>query len=146
MIHSKRLIEMAKKWQRMALLRRRRISMARKDASHCADACGSSTAERGHFVVYTMDEERFMVPLAYLDSGIFRELFRMSKEEFGLPSDGPIVLPCDAASMKYMMSLLARQVSKEVEKALLSSIISPHHSTGSLNHVGVSQQVAICSF
>ncbi|XP_020112606.1 auxin-responsive protein SAUR36-like [Ananas comosus] len=135
------------KWQRMAILGRR-ITMAKRDASltNDVDALHCSVAERGHFVVYTVDSQRFTVPLAYLDTKIFRELFRISEEEFGLPRDGPIILPCDAASMKYIMSMLARRISKDVEKALLSSIVVPRHSTCSFAPVGVSREVAICSF
>ncbi|KAJ0963996.1 hypothetical protein J5N97_029118 [Dioscorea zingiberensis] len=91
---------MARKWQKVSSLKRK-ISSPRTD--ECADfsACStSSVAEKGHFFVYTSDGKRFMVPLAYLDNNIFKELLKISEEEFGLPGDGPITLPCDAASME----------------------------------------------
>ena len=46
----------------------------------------------------------------------------MSEEEFGLPGDGPITLPFDAATMEYMVSMVGRHVSEELEKALLVSL------------------------
>ncbi|XP_020112607.1 auxin-responsive protein SAUR36-like [Ananas comosus] len=144
MIHSKRLTEIAE-WRRTVLLGRR-ITTARREASFNNNICSSSVAEKGHFVVYAIDEKRFVVPLAYLNSRVFAELFKMSKEEFGLSSNGPIVLPCGATSRKYIMSLLERRVSKEVEKALLSSILTPSHSTCCLAPVEVSPQIATCSF
>ncbi|KAJ0077070.1 hypothetical protein Patl1_35789 [Pistacia atlantica] len=55
----------------------------------------SSVAEKGHFVVYTIDQKRFMFPLMYLNNDIFLELLKVSEEEFGLSSDGPITLSCD---------------------------------------------------
>ncbi|MCD9559575.1 hypothetical protein HAX54_017625 [Datura stramonium] len=55
----------------------------------------SSIVEKGHFVVYTTDQARFSIPLAYLLNEIIRQLLNMSEEEFGLPSGGPITLPCD---------------------------------------------------
>ncbi|RVW50953.1 Auxin-responsive protein SAUR66 [Vitis vinifera] len=77
---------MARKWQKMAGIgRRREISLP--------NARNTRLADKGHFVVYSMDKRRFMVPLAYLSSSIFIELLRMSEEEFGLPGDGPITLP-----------------------------------------------------
>ena len=54
-------------------------------------------AGKGHCVVYTADERRFEVPLAYLRNRVFKELLRMSQEEFGFASDGRITLPCDVA-------------------------------------------------
>ncbi|KAI6677517.1 hypothetical protein NL676_038313, partial [Syzygium grande] len=53
---------------------------------------------------------------------IFQELFKSSEEEFGLSRDGPITVPCDAASMEYIVSLDRRSIAKEIEKALLNSI------------------------
>uniref|UniRef100_A0A0E0DWT1 Auxin-responsive protein n=1 Tax=Oryza meridionalis TaxID=40149 RepID=A0A0E0DWT1_9ORYZ len=47
----------------------------------------------------------------------------MSQEEFGFAGgDGRITLPCDAAAMEYVMRLLRRNASEEVERAFLSSV------------------------
>ncbi|KAJ0964017.1 hypothetical protein J5N97_029139 [Dioscorea zingiberensis] len=138
--------EMAKKWQKVASFKRK-ISSPRAD--ECADfsACStSSVAEKGHFFVYTSDGKRFMVPLAYLDNNIFKELLKISEEEFGLPGDGPITLPCDAVSMEYVLCMLRRGVSQEVERALLSSIFMSCQSSCSTLAAEHTQQLAICSF
>ncbi|KAJ0076785.1 hypothetical protein Patl1_35796 [Pistacia atlantica] len=88
----------------------------------------SSVTEKGHFVVYTIDQKRFVFPLMYLNNDIFLELLKVSKEEFGLSSDGPITLPCDAVFMDKIVSLIQQSVSKGLEKALLDSITcSPAH-------------------
>jgi hypothetical protein len=85
---------------------------------------------------------RFKVPLAYLGTTIFVELLRMSQEEFGFASDGRITLPCDAAFLEYVMSLLRRNASAEVENALLSSMVTFCHYTGCvIPAVGASQQI-----
>jgi Auxin responsive protein len=116
MIHPKKVIGMAKKWERIATFRRRTST----------DACSYNTpvVNKGHFVVYTVDKKRFEVPLDYLNSRIFLELLRISEEEFGLSNDGPIILPCEASLMKYAMNLIRWKVSKEVEKELLDLIVS----------------------
>ncbi|KAK6240682.1 hypothetical protein SCA6_006071 [Theobroma cacao] len=125
MISPKKLIEMARKWQRVAALGRKRISLPR--ANRVANVNNSSdfsseVAGKGHFVVYTADERRFVFPIAYLNNYIIQELFKMSEEEFGLPSDGPITLPCDAAFMEYAVSLIQRRVDRDTQQSLLLSM------------------------
>ena len=92
MVYPKMVIDMAKKWERIATFGRR--------TSVNASSCG-----KGHFVEYTVDKNRFEVPLDYPNSRIFMELLRISEEEFGLSNDGPIILPCEASVMKYAMNL-----------------------------------------
>ncbi|KAJ0960615.1 hypothetical protein J5N97_001491 [Dioscorea zingiberensis] len=88
---------MAKKWQKVASFKRM-ISSPKADERADFNACStSSVAEKGHFNVYTLGGKRFMVPLAYLDNKIFKEPLKISEEEYGLPGDGPISMPCDAA-------------------------------------------------
>ncbi|XP_068645245.1 auxin-responsive protein SAUR66-like [Aristolochia californica] len=82
--------------------------------------------QKGRFVVYAIDGRRFAVPLAYLNSAVFRELFRVSESEFGLPGSGPITLPCSGIFLEYVLSVIGRRVYQSLEKALLLSV-----STGS---------------
>uniref|UniRef100_F6I0T9 Auxin-responsive protein SAUR66 n=1 Tax=Vitis vinifera TaxID=29760 RepID=F6I0T9_VITVI len=120
---------MARNWQKMAAIRRKRIILPRTSGEVDADV-----ADKGHFVVYTSDRIRFVVPLVYLDNVIFRELFQMAEEEFGLPGNGPIILPCDAVFMEYAVSLIQRHVAKDLEKALLMSIAADRCSSSSYFH------------
>ncbi|KAI5668146.1 hypothetical protein M9H77_18011 [Catharanthus roseus] len=119
MISTRKLIRMAKKWQRKAAIRRKRISFPGNNQTNDAgtSTCSSSStvAEKGHVVVYTADQKRY---------SFFRELLQMAEEEFGLPSDGPITLPCEAIFMDYLISLTKRQATKDIEKELLASISS----------------------
>nr|GMC87101.1 auxin-responsive protein SAUR68-like [Ipomoea batatas] len=132
---SKKLIKLAKKWQKFAAIRRKRISFP--SLNDDTDCCNTSSAvSKGHFAVYTDDQKRFVVPLSYLENEIIRQLLNMSEEEFGLPSDGPITLPCDAAFMNYIISLLSRGLSKELENALLISFTSSRCSVASLHQAG----------
>lgn len=120
MIDPKKLLGMARKWQKLDAVGRRKLSLPKTKGKFLT---ASSVADKGHFVIYTMDEQRFMIPLPYLCSNIFQMLFEMSEEEFGLSSDGPIIMPCDAAVMEYIVSLFQRGMAKELEKALLNSIL-----------------------
>uniref|UniRef100_A0A803LG65 Uncharacterized protein n=1 Tax=Chenopodium quinoa TaxID=63459 RepID=A0A803LG65_CHEQI len=117
MISTKKLIKMARKWQKIAAASRKRISRSRY------------VADKGHFVVYTSDKKRFMIPLDYLESEIFRELFRIAEEEFGVASSGPIMLPCDSNLMEYAISMIQRHVAEDLEKALIMLVMV--HGTNS---------------
>jgi hypothetical protein len=124
MISTKRIPQLAKKWQRMAALGRKRLIWQKE-----ADECCTSVASKGHCAVYTADGARFEVPLACLGTAVFTELLRMSREEFGFGDgdDGRITLPCDAVVMEYAMCLLRRGASAELEQAFLSTVAMPCH-------------------
>ncbi|XP_052194359.1 auxin-responsive protein SAUR68-like [Diospyros lotus] len=149
MISTKKLIKMSRKWQRVAAIRRRRIPIPRAEGDVSSGCSSSSVADRGHFVVYTADQRRYAFPIAYLNHEIIRGLLELSEEEFGLPSDGPITLPCDSAFMEYVVSLIPRRTSKEMQKALLVSIANNGRCSmySSLLHhqQKPSQQSLLCS-
>ncbi|KAL6601638.1 hypothetical protein ACP70R_044858 [Stipagrostis hirtigluma subsp. patula] len=148
MISAKRLAQMARKWQRMAVLARKRLTPSTAVKETEGSACStSSVAGKGHCVVYSADGRRFEVPLAYLGTTIFSELLSMSHEEFGFAgSDGKITLPCDSAVMEYVICLLRRDASEEVERAFLSSIARPcHYGAGWAQTLGIRQQPAAVS-
>ncbi|XBH71916.1 hypothetical protein VPH35_099310 [Triticum aestivum] len=141
MISTKRLAQLGKKWQRVAALGRKRLTVTAKEDEECC----TSGVVKGHCITYTADGSRFEVPLVYLSTMVFGELLRVSQEEFGFASKGKITLPCDAAVMEYVMCLLSRDASAEVKKALLSSmVISCHYTVSVMPTVGDSQKIC-CS-
>ncbi|XP_021753554.1 auxin-responsive protein SAUR68-like [Chenopodium quinoa] len=107
-ISSKKLFKLTRKWQDKAAPKRR-VTWPKR-----------AVAEKGHFVAYTIDGRRFMIPLSYLKSEVFKELFRMAEEEFGVPSDGPITLPCDSVFMEYAMFIVRNHAFVDLKDALLS--------------------------
>lgn len=128
MVSAKRLAQMAKSWQRMAVLRTKRLA---RTTTRAANECclTSSVAVKGHCIVYTAGGGKFEVPLPYLSTALFSELLTMSLEEFGFV-DSRITPPCDAAVMKYAFCLLRSDASAEVVKAFLSSVVRPCSSDG----------------
>ncbi|KAL5984127.1 hypothetical protein ACLOJK_018235 [Asimina triloba] len=118
MISPKRLAVISRRWQKLAAIGRRRISMSKPNV----EPCKKSTPSKGHFIVYTTDGRRFAIPLVYHNSPIVQELFKLSEDEYGLPSDGPITIPCEAAFMQYVISFLQRSMSEDIERALLLSM------------------------
>jgi hypothetical protein len=138
MAGTKRLAQLAKKWQRAETLRRKRLTVTAKED----DSCCTFVPSKGHCVMYTADGRRFEVPLVFLSTTVFGELLRMSQEEFGFASDGKITLLYDAAAMEYAMCLLRRNASAEVESALLSSMVTSCYYTGcAMPTVEASQQI-----
>ncbi|KAK9287028.1 hypothetical protein L1049_015436 [Liquidambar formosana] len=148
MISPKKLIKMARKWQKFAAVGRRRILLPKTDWGVDGNSCQtSSIADEGHFVVYSADQSRFVIPLVYLSNDIFRQLFRISEEEFGLPSDGPITLPCDSVFLKYVILLIQRHAAKDLEKSLLMSMATGRCLSTSYPHQEqTNQQLLICGF
>ncbi|CAG7899099.1 unnamed protein product, partial [Brassica rapa] len=120
MMNPKKLMKMAKKWQQRAALSRKRISFQRSSTTTTT----STAVEKGCFVVYTADNARFAFPLSYLSNPVFQEILKISEEEFGLPSSGPITLPFDSVFLEYLIKLIERRIDGDTERALLMSISS----------------------
>ncbi|KAL4195193.1 hypothetical protein AMTRI_Chr05g63350 [Amborella trichopoda] len=99
MINSKDLLEMTPKCQRQSFHGRRQQWKSEPE---------EVLAYAGHFVIYTIDESRFMILLAYLN------------QEFGFTGCGPLKVPCEVFVMEYIIFLLNRNPPIEVEKALIS--------------------------
>lgn len=134
MINSKRLTELARKWEKIAAMEHRRIQ---------------SMATKGYSAVYTAEYLRFSIPLEFLSKSVFRELLGMSKEEFGLPTSGPITVPCESGFLEYVMSLLRGHIPESLEKALLTSLATYHCSGFSSLAVGLGHshpQVLVFSY
>ncbi|XP_019091522.1 PREDICTED: auxin-responsive protein SAUR66-like isoform X2 [Camelina sativa] len=137
MMNTKKLMKMAKKWQQRAALSRKRISFQRSIST----TSRSTAAEKGCFVVYTSDNICFAFPISYLRNSVFQELLKISEEEFGLSTDGPITLPFDSVFLEYLINLIQRRIDGDTEKALLMSISSARCSLQ--QHEQNSQQLLV---
>ncbi|KAH7518318.1 hypothetical protein FEM48_Zijuj09G0158700 [Ziziphus jujuba var. spinosa] len=151
MISTKKLINMARRWHRLSSRGKKRISIPKKVENVNAESFSTSTsylADKGHFVIYSADQKRFMLPLAYLCNNIFRELLEMSEEEFGLSTGKPIRLTCDSVFLNYIIPLFQRGLSTDLEKALLNSISTCRFSSTSTSfqHDHLSHQQLLCSY
>ncbi|XP_021285568.1 auxin-responsive protein SAUR68-like [Herrania umbratica] len=151
MISTKKLFKLARKWQIMATIRQKRITSPRPsgvdvNTNNCSTS--SPIVEKGHFVVYGADQIQFVLPLEYLRSRIVTELFALAEEEFGLPSDGPLTLPCDAAFMEYVIVLIKKHATEAVVKALLMTLSDTRCSSSSSNLIqqATYQHQLVCSF
>ncbi|XP_050384636.1 auxin-responsive protein SAUR61-like [Argentina anserina] len=123
LLSPKTLIKLTTKLHKVPVMRRRKTSNSYRKAADSNSGMNSSAADKGTFVIYTLDKRRFVLPLTYLSNYMFQELFKMSEEEFGISSEDPIVFPCDSRLMNYIVSLVKLGMSADLEKALLNSII-----------------------
>ncbi|VAI35400.1 unnamed protein product [Triticum turgidum subsp. durum] len=132
-IHPKRFAQLVRKWQRV-----------RTTSSDNEAGCTTpQVTDKGHCAVYMANARRLKFSLTCLTKTIFGELLSMPQEELGFTCDGRITLPFDAAVMEYVMCLLRRNASEEVERPFLSSIVMPCQHPSST--VSLHQQLAVCS-
>lgn len=118
------------------------FKMAKKSENSAA------TIRKGHFIIYTADQKPFSIPLKYLNRNVFVELLRLSEEEFGFQTDGPITLPYDASFMEYIVLLIERGVTKDLEQKLLMAFATSFCSSVSLLHEeteNYKQAIACCN-
>ncbi|XP_015388247.2 auxin-responsive protein SAUR63-like [Citrus sinensis] len=120
MISTKKLIKLARKWQKLAAIRQKRI-MSTIFKGDDAEKC----YVKGHFVVYTVDHKRFVLPLVYLSNNVVQALMELA-EEFGLPTNGPLTVLCDTAFMEYVVTLISHNVNEDAERPLLTLIAGSH--------------------
>ncbi|KAL0412357.1 UNVERIFIED_CONTAM: Auxin-responsive protein SAUR67 [Sesamum radiatum] len=139
MISAKKLITMTKTWRKYAALQRKRISLHRDGPESCCTSL--PVVNKGHFAVYTADHRRFVLPLAYLNNSLFRQLLKMSEEEYGLPSNGPIVLPCDSLFMDYAICLIRQGQAGDLQEDFL---VRSRCSSSCLYEGQMKQQLLIC--
>ncbi|KAK7312191.1 hypothetical protein VNO77_35875 [Canavalia gladiata] len=144
MISSKKITHMAWKWQKQATKQRKKI-IWQKSQENATKVW--TKAEKGHFVVYSVDKRRFVLPLLYLKNNMLRELFKLAEEEYGLSSNVPLTLPCEGTIIEYVIMLIHRNVAKDLEEAVLMSIatrrcqfnLDLHH------HQRITHQHLLCS-
>ncbi|KAI4339625.1 hypothetical protein MLD38_024543 [Melastoma candidum] len=145
MISSKKLLLLARKWRLAAAIGRKRISFRRTSSKRDPRESNEVLAvKKGHFVVYTTDGGRFVIPLSFLGNRVIRELFAIAEDEFGIPGEGSIVLPIDASSMTYVMSLIRRGLAPEQEKALWMSFSQCSHSYLTVDEALPCVQAVLC--
>ncbi|KAI4375801.1 hypothetical protein MLD38_013627 [Melastoma candidum] len=124
MISGKKLQQLARKWRMAIEIQGKRISLGRSSSGKSSGDSNEESSlviKKGHFTIYTTDGRRFFIPLVHLSNGVIRELFAIAEEEFGIPVEGPIVMPVEATAMEYIISSIRWGLSFEQEKALLSS-------------------------
>ncbi|KAE8719166.1 putative SAUR-like auxin-responsive protein family [Hibiscus syriacus] len=144
MISTKKLTKFARKWQKMASIRRKRITLRGTTRYTETNRCStSSVVDKGHFVVYSVYQKRFLLPLEYLKNKIVMEMFNLAEEEFGLPRNGPLIMRCYATFMEYVIDLIKRKPSEEVEEALIMSVSTGRCSSSYIYQQEMSQQFPI---
>ncbi|CAN1189044.1 Auxin-responsive protein SAUR36 [Linum perenne] len=106
------------------------VSVIRKVRTATSSSTPLSTSSicssKGHFVVYTIDNRRFVMPLKFMKRKIMVQLLKMAEEEFGFSSDQPIVFPFNGHVMDQIIMFLSSSSSPHFSKdfGLLSPDLS----------------------
>ncbi|GLJ49095.1 hypothetical protein SUGI_1035740 [Cryptomeria japonica] len=75
----------------------------------------TKVAPKGCFTVYVgEDQERFVVPVSYLQSAYFVELLKEAGEVYGFDQKGPLKLPCSVDRFQKVL----QSIQKEKENLL----------------------------
>ncbi|KAK4796619.1 hypothetical protein SAY86_028945 [Trapa natans] len=53
--------------------------------------------------------ERFVIPVAYINHPLFRQLLREAEEEFGFDHKGPITIPCRIEVFRSIQDSIDRE-------------------------------------
>lgn len=92
-----------------------------KSRSNLSPFSRSQAPIKGHLVIYTIDEEElYEVPLSCLNNHVIKELFEDGRSGDGLEIDRPITMPCNSLLMDYILSMVGKQTSSEVEALFVS--------------------------
>ncbi|GAA0176399.1 hypothetical protein LIER_29401 [Lithospermum erythrorhizon] len=151
MVNSKKLLKMARKLQRCESSEKKIISLSKVSETVYEDCCTTTTTtttsmktDRGQFVVYSYDRQRFTIPLHFLNNEIFVQLLNISEEEYGLSRDGPIVLPINSELLSYIISVIKKGLSEDVREALLMSVDMNRCSLSSFNQGRLNEHLLVC--
>ncbi|XVE93953.1 hypothetical protein REPUB_Repub01dG0238500 [Reevesia pubescens] len=80
MISAKNLIKLARNWQKLSAIKQKKITLPRMSLEVDPNDCStSSIIEKGHFVGYSSDQKRFMLPLEYLKEGNCQRVIQTSR-------------------------------------------------------------------
>ncbi|KAF8392785.1 hypothetical protein HHK36_021022 [Tetracentron sinense] len=106
-----KLKQVMKRWKSMSL--GLRSSHSHFDSDSDPDPGSSSGSNRrippGYLAIYVGPErKRFCVPTRFLNLPVFVALLKKSEEEFGYPSNGGLVLPCDVGFFKGVLKVLEK--------------------------------------
>ncbi|KAL5555487.1 hypothetical protein UlMin_037723 [Ulmus minor] len=112
-----KIIKLANKWERLVVIKRKRITLPKLVGSVGEDE-SSSTTEKDHFV-----------------AGIIKEMLELAEEEFGLPANGPLII-----------SLIRRNVADDLHKLLITSFASGRCLSSSCLHQEQANQQIIRGF
>ncbi|GFY90183.1 Auxin-responsive protein [Actinidia chinensis var. chinensis] len=60
------------------------------------------------------EQQRFVVPVMYLNHPLFMQLLKEAEEEYGFDQKGTITIPCHVADFRYVQGLIDRDHHRHV--------------------------------
>ncbi|CAI9780299.1 unnamed protein product [Fraxinus pennsylvanica] len=104
-----RLRQVVRRWKNNSLKRWTHYS----SSSDSDEPAGSNRTPSGSLAVYVGPERRrFVIPTRFLNLPVFVDILREAAEEFGFPTTGGLVLPCDAGFFREILKFLENDEEK----------------------------------
>ncbi|KAI3443449.1 hypothetical protein Pfo_000114 [Paulownia fortunei] len=107
-----RLRQVVQRWKTKSLTRR---SVLYYSSSSDSDelACSKRRTPSGSLAVYVGPERiRFVIPTRFLNLPVFVALLHQAEEEFGFPTTGGLVLPCEPGFFREVLRFLEEDEEK----------------------------------
>ncbi|KAL9686626.1 hypothetical protein QQ045_031019 [Rhodiola kirilowii] len=57
------------------------------------------------------EQQRFVVPVMYLNHPLFKQLLKEAEEEYGFDQKGAITIPCHVLEFRYVRGLIDKEVN-----------------------------------
>ena len=57
------------------------------------------------------EQQRFVIPVIYINHPLFMELLKEAEEEYGFEQKGPITIPCHVEEFRYVQGMIDKEKS-----------------------------------
>ena len=57
------------------------------------------------------EQQRFVIPVIYINHPLFMELLKEAEEEYGFEQTGPIAIPCHVEEFRYVQGMIDKEKS-----------------------------------
>ncbi|XP_059667298.1 auxin-responsive protein SAUR32-like [Cornus florida] len=57
------------------------------------------------------EQERFIIPVIYINHPLFMQLLKEAEEEYGFDQKGPINIPCHVEEFRYVQGMIDKEKS-----------------------------------
>ncbi|CAA2984962.1 auxin-responsive SAUR71-like [Olea europaea subsp. europaea] len=105
-----RLRQVVRRWKNNSL---KRWTTHHYSSSSSDELPSSNRTPSGSLAVYVGPERRrFVIPTRFLNLPVFVDILREAAEEFGFPTTGGLVLPCDAGFFREILKFLENDEEK----------------------------------
>ncbi|KAL6581587.1 hypothetical protein OROMI_007510 [Orobanche minor] len=94
---------------------------ARREVRGIPKGCVAITVGQGP------DQQRFVIPVMYVNHPLFMDLLKEAEEEYGFDHDGPIIIPCRVEAFLQVRCMIDKETSSSHSHHLQNHRRHDHH-------------------